>query len=411
MASLLLVDDRQENLLTLTAILDSLGHELVTATSGSQALRTLLKRNDFAAILLDVQMQDMDGFEAAAVIKQRSSTSTIPIIFLTALSKDHEQVVRGYEVGAVDYVFKPFNPEILRAKVQVLVELWEKTQQVQEQAAQLAEQELAELRRATEQRYQQLADAMPQIVWTADIEGRTTYYNQRWFDYTGLEPEEGAIAGWEIAVHPDDRRDVIEKRRESLRTGGIFEAEYRMKGVDGTYRWHLGRALPIRDEDGAVDFWIGTATDLHDRKLAEEELTHRARASRVLETIADGVVLLDNEENVVLWNTAAAAITGLSAERVVGKPAPEVLPGYEQNIARVEEGGRPSTVPVEIDGRELWLSFSDGALRRRRRVRVPRPDGGARDRAGSLGLRRDRVARAAHTARRDLRRSSDAAAV
>ncbi|HEV2592799.1 MAG TPA: ATP-binding protein [Gaiellaceae bacterium] len=358
MASLLLVDDRQENLLTLRAILEPLGHELVTATSGGQALRTLLKRDDFAAILLDVQMQDMDGFEAAAVIKQRRSTSTIPIIFLTALSKDQEQVVRGYEVGAVDYVFKPFNPEILRAKVQVLVELWEKTQQVQEQAERLAEQELAELRRATEQRYQQLADAMPQIVWTADIEGRTTYYNQRWFDYTGLEPEEGAIAGWEIAVHPDDRREVMKKRRESLRTGGVFEAEYRMKSVSGDYRWHLGRALPIRDEDGAIDFWIGTATDLHDRKLAEEELAQRARASRVLETIADGVVLLDNDENVVLWNSAAAAITGLPADRVIGKRAPDVLPGYEQNIELVREGGRPNTVPVEIDGRELWLSFS-----------------------------------------------------
>src|SRR5207248_2168694 len=140
MASLLLVDDREENLLTLKAILEPLDLNLVTASSGANALRMLLRHDDFAAILLDVQMQGMDGFETAAVIKERAVTSTIPIIFLTALSKDREQVVRGYEVGAVDYVFKPFNPDILRAKVQVLVELWEKTQQVQAQAEQLAEQ-------------------------------------------------------------------------------------------------------------------------------------------------------------------------------------------------------------------------------------------------------------------------------
>jgi PAS domain S-box-containing protein len=318
----------------------------------------LLRRADFAAILLDVQMQDIDGFETASIIKEREATSTIPIIFLTAQSKDDQQVVRGYEVGAVDYVFKPFDPGILRAKVQVLVELWEKTKQVQAQAGLLAEQELDQLRRASEERYRQLADAMPQIVWTADIDGRTTYYNRRWFEFTGAEPEENVFAGWEIAVHPDDKPDVMHRRRDSLRTGGVFEAEYRIKDRAGDYHWHLGRAVPLRDEDGAIDFWIGTATDIHDRKLAEQELSRRARASRVLETIADGVVLLDNEENVVLWNAAATAITGLSADEIVGRRARDVLPGYEDTVAMVDENGRPQTVPVEIEGRELWLSFS-----------------------------------------------------
>src|SRR5207248_2761305 len=101
-------------------------------------------------------------------------------------SKDERHVFRGYEVGAVDYVFKPFDAEILRAKVAVFVELWEKTQQIRRQAELLAQQELAELRRASAERYRQLADAMPQIVWTSDNEGNATYYNRRWFEYTGL---------------------------------------------------------------------------------------------------------------------------------------------------------------------------------------------------------------------------------
>src|ERR671930_171989 len=125
MAAVLLVDDRPQNLLTLEAILEPLGQELVRAGSGEEALRILLARDDFAVILLDVQMPGMDGFETATLIKQRERTRNIPIIFVTAISKEEQHVFRGYETGAVDYVFKPFNPDVLRAKIGVFVELWE----------------------------------------------------------------------------------------------------------------------------------------------------------------------------------------------------------------------------------------------------------------------------------------------
>ncbi|MGH3001413.1 MAG: ATP-binding protein, partial [Gaiellaceae bacterium] len=530
--SLLLVDDRAQNLLALQAILEPLGHELVSVSSGADALRTLLRRDDFAVILLDVRMPGMDGFEVAEVIKQRRRTSTIPIIFLTALSKDDRHVFRGYEIGAVDYVFKPFQPEFLRAKVSVFVELWEKNRQIRDQAEQLARREVAELRRITAEQYRQLADAMPQIVWTADSAGSATYYNRRWFEYTGMT--EGEVDGhaWSQITHPDDLPRAIARREQTLEGGGIFEIEYRFRGADGTYRWHLGRAVPIRGDDGRVDFWIGTATDIDDRKRIDEaqqflldagaelalsldwrtglravaklavpriadwcmvhlvdddgaistltvehadpakavlarelrerfpphpaeahgaadvirtgtarlivdvpsdwisaaaqdstherllrelgvrsflcvplvargrtvgavslvdaeqgrrfrerdlrtaeelslrvsataesaqlyeELERRARAARALETIADGVVLLDEGERILLWNDAAEAITGIPAADVVGRPAHQVLPGYENNVARVAIDGRPQTVPVEIEGRELWLSFS-----------------------------------------------------
>ncbi|NUR76212.1 MAG: response regulator, partial [Thermoleophilia bacterium] len=260
--SLLLVDDRPQNLLALQAILDPLGHELVTASSGNEALRILLTRDDFAVILLDVQMPELDGFEVAKVIKQRERTSTIPIIFLTALSKDERHVFRGYEIGAVDYVFKPFDPVILRAKVAVFVELWEKNQQIRRQAEQLAAQELAEVRRASTERYRQLADAMPQIVWTSDNTGNATYYNRRWFEYTGMADPEVDATVWSRVTHPDDLPSVLARREQTLADGSIFEVEYRFRAADGTYRWHLGRAVPIRTESGAIDFWIGTATDI-----------------------------------------------------------------------------------------------------------------------------------------------------
>jgi PAS domain S-box-containing protein len=269
-ASVLLVDDRPENLLALEATLEPLGHRLVSVTSGVDALKQLLL-GDFACILLDVQMPGLDGFELAELIKQRERSAAIPIVFVTALSTDETHVFRGYSAGAVDYIFKPINPDILRSKVSVFVELWEKNRQLGEQAEQLHRQELAALEQASEERYRQLADAMPQIVWTSGPDGATTYFNRRWFDYTGLTAEESGPHAWTTVVHPDDLPTVLSRRERTLQSGETFEAEYRFRGKDGSYRWHLGRALPTRDRHGRIEFWIGTATDIHDRKLIEEQ--------------------------------------------------------------------------------------------------------------------------------------------
>jgi two-component system sensor histidine kinase/response regulator len=132
----LLVDDRPDNLLALTAVLEQLDVELVPVRSGEEALRRLLGE-EFALIILDVQMPVLDGFETARLIKQRERTRWIPIIFLTAISGEPEHYARGYATGAVDYVFKPFSPEILRAKVAVFVELWGRGATIERQAAEL----------------------------------------------------------------------------------------------------------------------------------------------------------------------------------------------------------------------------------------------------------------------------------
>jgi CheY-like chemotaxis protein len=128
-ARILLVDDREENLLALEAILGGLGHELVRATSGPQALKHLLV-DDFSLILLDVQMPEMDGYETAAHIKSRARTQDIPIIFLTAIDREAHQAYRGYAAGAVDFLAKPFDPWVLRAKVDVFVGLQQERQRL-----------------------------------------------------------------------------------------------------------------------------------------------------------------------------------------------------------------------------------------------------------------------------------------
>ena len=134
---LLLVDDRPENLLALEAVLEPLGHRLVRAGSGEEALRHLLT-DDVAVIVLDVQMPGLDGFETAAAIKGRERTRDIPIIFLTALSREPEHRLLGYATGAVDYIFKPVEPDLLRAKVAVFVELHLTARRLKEQSELLA---------------------------------------------------------------------------------------------------------------------------------------------------------------------------------------------------------------------------------------------------------------------------------
>jgi PAS domain S-box-containing protein len=277
-ARLLLVDDRPENLLALEAILEPLQAELVSAGSGEEALRRLLT-DEYAAILLDVQMPGLDGFQTAELIKQRERTKHVPILFLTAISKDAEHVFRGYSAGAVDYLMKPFDPLILKAKVAVFVELWQKTVDLRERDARLAEQEFAALERESDVRYRALADAVPQIVWTADHDGRVTYRNERFYELTGRPRDQLDV--WSEIVHPDDAAAADAAWAEARRTEAPFEAEYRIRMADGGYRWFLGRA--VRTNDG----WVGTSTDIEERKRAEDRQTFIAEAGWVLGSSLD----------------------------------------------------------------------------------------------------------------------------
>src|SRR5689334_414410 len=138
--NILLVDDNPNNLVALEAMLVDLGQNVVKATSGTEALKRVLEQ-DFAVILMDVQMPELDGFETATIIRSRERSRLIPIVFLTAYASNDAQVVKGYSIGAVDFLFKPVVPEILRSKVAVFVEVARKTEQIKRQALLLREAE------------------------------------------------------------------------------------------------------------------------------------------------------------------------------------------------------------------------------------------------------------------------------
>ncbi|WP_394837124.1 response regulator [Pendulispora rubella] len=311
--AVLLVDDQPKNLLALEAILEPLGTELVMAHSGQEALKHLLTR-EFAVILLDVQMPTMDGFETATLIKERERSRHIPIIFLTAISKDEAFVFKGYTVGAVDYMFKPFDPDILRSKVQVFLDIYRKTEQLKLQDKVLRERELAELRRSSERRYRELAESMPQIVWTATPEGELAYGNRRWFDCARTSLTDPQGLRWEAILHPDDVEEFSRGWRQALEQGEAWGGEFRLGSwVEADYRWHLVRAVPLRSERGPLTSWVGTCTDIDDRKRAEDSLRFLAEASKVLGATIDCRESFEQVAQLIVKTQADACIVDVVA--------------------------------------------------------------------------------------------------
>lgn len=265
-ARILMVDDHPANLLALEGILAPLGQLLVRANSGADALKAVLQQ-DFALILMDVQMPGMDGFQTAKLIKERERSRSIPIIFLTALSRDAANVFKGYKHGAVDYLLKPFDAEILRAKVQVFVDLHQKTEKLKRQEALLREKELEALERRSEVRFQTLTESIPQCIWATSADGTAYYANRRALELVG-DP-----AHVYNAVVPEDVPRVQQAFADARAAGRPFELEARLQRKDEEGpRWHICRAVPERDEAGRVVGWFVTADDVDDLKRTEAAL-------------------------------------------------------------------------------------------------------------------------------------------
>lgn len=288
----LVVDDRVDGLLAIKAAIDIPNVKLVMANSGREALG-LLDSHDFALILLDVQMPELDGFETAVLIRRHANYKATPIIFVTAINKDDRYVYKGYDVGAVDYVFKPIDDQVLKSKVQVFVDLYIKN-------CQLAEIESLK-------RYRTLADSIPHIVWKSRNDGFFDYFNQVWLEYTGLTTEQSVGMGWQEAVHPDDLPELLKVWIGSMNVADPFQAEGRFRRHDGEMRWHLVKAVP-EFRAGQVSAWIGTCTDIHDKKLVEDKLIAAERLA-VAANIAKTTFLANMSHEI---RTPMNAILGFS---------------------------------------------------------------------------------------------------
>lgn len=276
--NILLVDDRQDKLLALSAILSPLGQNLMEARSGKEALRLLLK-NEFAVILMDVSMPTMDGFETAALIRKRPASEHTPIIFVTSIGNSPTQMYQGYSLGAVDYILTPIVPEVLRAKVGVFVELWRKTEHIKQQAERLREVEEAEHRsRLAEAQDRLEAETKRNRFFTlsldmlgiGDFDGHLLQVNPAWENVLGYSEDELKRVTPTHLVHPDDLPMIIE--RAKLLKGGISVEyfEVRCKHKDGSYRWIGWTAAPFPAEKLIYIFGRNVTA----RKEAEEKVKH-----------------------------------------------------------------------------------------------------------------------------------------
>jgi len=272
--NILLVDDHPENLLALEAVLSSLGENLVKAHSGAEALRCLLEQ-DFAVILLDVQMPDMNGFETAALIRTRPRSCQTPIIFLTAFSTNDDLVFKGYSLGAVDYLHKPIDPVILTSKVAVFVDLFRKTETIQRQTNEVARQ-AEQLRRVnvelrqSEERFRLLSVCSPVGIFLLDIEGQCTYTNPRCQEICGFTAAEGLGEGWLRALYEDDRQKAVLAWESCIRETQEISHEYRFQTPEGRMRWTHIRTSPMFSDQGQLMGHVGTIEDITERKQAEE---------------------------------------------------------------------------------------------------------------------------------------------
>jgi len=264
---ILIVDDNQSNLYSLKKLLESKDFQVDTANSGEEALGKAIK-NNYALIILDVQMPGMDGFEVAETLADYSKTKEVPIIFLSAVNTEKKFITRGYASGGKDYVTKPVDPEILLLKVKTFYSLQEqnlamkKTQQSLELEVKGRRESQVTMKSQIDH-FQLMLESLPQIAFTLNEDGNIEFVNCKWHQYSDTDvdfPE----------VHPDDL-NIREEFNRCRKKGQALELEARIKKVDsGEYRYHLLRITPVNDGN-VIKNWVGTFTDIDDQKRVEKE--------------------------------------------------------------------------------------------------------------------------------------------
>jgi len=292
--NILLIDDQPAKLLSYEVILGELGENLVKANSPHEALGLLLKLEDVAVVLIDVVMPQIDGFQLAAMIREHPRFQKLAIIFVSAVQIAETDHLRGYEIGAVDYVTVPVVPEVLRAKVRVFIELYRKTRELEamnrelekrvaERTAEL-EAQTEQLRRSEERRSIALS-AGDMGSWEVDLVSGRIEWDDGPYRIFGLDPAlfTPTIERVEAMIHPEDRE---KNTTAALVADGMnrFKSEFRIIRPSGEVRWCFGAGVISRDLDGKAVRMNGVTVDITERKRAEErqlvlarEVDHRAK--------------------------------------------------------------------------------------------------------------------------------------
>lgn len=316
--NILLVDDQPGKLLAYEAILDGLGATLIKATTAEEALGALLK-TEIAVILMDVCMPDLDGFELAAMIRNHPRHEKTAVIFISAVRLDTDDLLKGYRTGAVDYVSVPVVPEILKAKVQIFVELFRKTRQLDSLNADLEErvrqrteqlQHSHALLQQSEERLRLASEAARLGTFEYDQNGQQLQWSQNIGEVLHVSvPEQQPFDAFVDLVHPEDREAVRSYFRAANFAETTAELEFRINGTRGV-AWVLARARAFTTSTGGAARVLGTLLDITERKSADShqqllmaELDHRVK--NILANVAAIARLSSSNADSVSTFTAA----------------------------------------------------------------------------------------------------------
>jgi two-component system sensor histidine kinase/response regulator len=258
--TILLVDDNSQKRIALKAALTSLGYPIVEAASGVAALRCISTHN-FAVILLDVCMPDMDGFETAALIRQRRQSEMTPIIFITAYRDDEIIKEDHYAQGAVDFIFAPIEPDELRAKVSVFANMFEKSATLERHAAE---------QRASADQWRLLSDAAPVGIFETDGEGRYVYINPRWSQITGISSVQALGNSWDTVLTLGPHGRTVE--RIAGREGDAGE-RFQIQDPGLNSRSLIVTSVPLLDSNGIPAGFVGTVADVSAEAEAEAAMS------------------------------------------------------------------------------------------------------------------------------------------
>jgi PAS domain S-box-containing protein len=336
------------------------------ASQGQEALEmvrsAIINRQPYSMAFLDVQMPP--GWDGVQTLREIWKIAPdLHVVICTAFSNYSIEEIQN--LGRTDQIVvlkKPFDAIEVLQMANVFSEKWQLLNELKERARKLEE---------SQHRYRFLAEATPGLLWTATAGGNVDYVNQRWTDYTGISAEGSKDWSWQTAVHPDDLPSCIARWARALQSGENFEVEYRLRRADGVYRWHLGRARAMRNEQGDILHWVGTCTDVDDKKRAENvliesnaslekrvaertlELTKsEARYRELINGQAEGVVYSDVDSKFTFANPAAESILGVWSGQLVGKTLYDFLDEQNKAIAKeqreLRKAGKKSSYEIEV---------------------------------------------------------------